>query len=66
MLETGIILNVVVAIFVYKGIVAIIEFTCLKLLAFLLGKQISGKTRSERRQKAIDLANDELRKTELN
>ena len=66
MLDSGLIVNVVVGIFAYKGIVAITEFTCLKLLATLLGKQISGKTRQERINRAIKLADEELKKTELN
>ena len=66
MLDTGLIINVVVGIFAYKGIVAIIEFTLLKLLAILLGKQIKGSTRKERTEQAIKLAKEELKKTELN
>lgn len=66
MLDSNLIGNVVVGIAVYKGIIAVIEFSCIKLLSMLLDKKITAKTREERRRKAINLANEELKKTELN
>lgn len=66
MLETNLLINVVVGIAVYKGIIAIIEFTCLRLLAMFLGKQISGNTRKQKIDMALKLAEEELKRTELN
>jgi len=66
MLDLGIIVNVVVGIFAYKSIIALIEFVCLKTLATLLGKQIQGSTRKERIDRAIKMADEELKKTTLN
>lgn len=66
MLDLGIIANVIVGIFAYKSIIALIEFACLKTIAILLGKQIQGSTRKERVERAIKLAEEELKKTELN
>ena len=66
MLDSNLIGNVVLGIAVYKGLIAIIEFSCIKFLSILLDRKITAKTRQERRRKAIDLCNEELRKTELN
>ncbi len=66
MLNLGLVINVMVGVFAYKAAVALIEFTCLKLLATLLGKQIQGKCRQERIDNAIKLADEELKKAALN
>ena len=66
MLDTNLIINVMLGVFAYKSVGALIEFACLKLLAALLGKQISGRTRQQRIDRAIKLADEELKKTELN
>ena len=66
MLDLEIVIDVVVGIFIFKSIIAILEFTCLKVMAKFLSKQIKGKTRQERINEAIRLAEEELKKTGLN
>ena len=66
MLDSNLIVNVVVGIAVYKCIIALLEFTCLKLLSALIGQQIKGNSRRERVKRAIRLVDDEIQKTELN
>ena len=41
MLDLGLIINVVVGIFIYKSIGAIIEFSLLKILAMLIGSKVN-------------------------
>ena len=66
MLDLGLIVNVVIGVAVYKIIIATIEFACIKTLEKLLFKQIKATTRKERIDKAIKLADEELKKTQLN
>lgn len=39
MLDSELIINVMVGIFTYKAIIGLIEFTCIRLLATMLGKE---------------------------
>lgn len=66
MLDSNLIVNVVAGIAFYKIIIAVIENSCIKILEMLLNKKIVSITRQERRKKAIELASEELKKTELN
>lgn len=66
MLNLGIIVNVVVGILVYKSVIALVEFFCLKLVSTFLSKKITGRTRKERIDRAIKIAEEELKRTELN
>lgn len=66
MVDLGLIINVILAIAIYKASIAAIEFACIRLLAILIGKQVSGRNRQERIDRAIRLADEELKKTTLN
>lgn len=48
MLDLNLIGNVMVGIFAYKAIIGLIEISCLKILAILLGKKFKDVDRKSR------------------
>lgn len=53
MLDLELIVNVVVGIFVYKSIGAIIEFSLLKILATLIGSKVNKQNYKEKSEEFL-------------
>ncbi len=48
MLDLDLIVNVMIGIFAYKAIIGLIEITCIRILAMLLGKKFKEVDRKNR------------------